>query len=274
MKRKKVGRWVLNIILFIFSLFYIAPIWMVLVNSIKKPAEANLMGITFPEDGVIRLGNYFDVIEKGGIVRAFLNGILEASMSVLIIVVFASICAFYIARVKSKLSNIIFYTFIMGLVVPVAFIPTYLVLNALHLLNTYAGIILIFTTYGLPMAIFLYTGFIKTVPRELDEAAFIDGCGPVRLFYQIIFPLLKPVTMTIFILSFIGAWNDVMIPMFFSNSNKWALPLTVYNFYGGYVKSWNYIFADIVITISPLLLVYVFAQKYVIAGMTAGAVKG
>ena len=133
---------------------------------------------------------------------------------------------------------------------------------------------MIFTTYGLPMAVFLYTGFIKTVPRELDEAAFIDGCGPVRLFYQIIFPLLKPVTMTIFILSFIGAWNDVMIPMFFSNSGKWALPLTVYNFYGGYVKSWNYIFADIIITISPLLLVYIFAQKYVIAGMTAGAVKG
>jgi raffinose/stachyose/melibiose transport system permease protein len=274
MKRKKAGRLFVNGILFLLSIVYVIPIWMVLVNSLKKPAEANLMGISLPSDGVIRLGNYLDVIEKGGIARAFMNGLLEASLSVLIIIVTASACAFYIARVKSKTSNGLFYMFIMGLVVPVAFIPTYLVLNVLHLLNTYTGIILIFTTYGLPMAVFLYTGFIKTVPRELDEAAFIDGCGPVRLFYQIIFPLLKPVTMTIFILSFIGAWNDVMIPMFFSNSGKWALPLTVYNFYGGYVKSWNYIFADIIITISPLLLVYVFAQKYVIAGMTAGAVKG
>lgn len=271
---KKIGRWILNSILFIFSIIYIIPIWMVLVNSIKRPAEANLMGISLPSDGVIRLGNYLEVINQGGIVRAFLNGLLEASVSILIIIVAASACAFYIARVKTKISNSIFYTFIMGLVVPVAFIPTYLVLNKLHLLNTYTGIILIFTTYGLPMAIFLYTGFIKTVPRELDEAAFIDGCGPIRLFYRIIFPLLKPVTMTIFILSFIGAWNDVMIPMFFSNSSKWALPLTVYNFYGGYVKIWNYIFADIMITISPLLLIYIFAQKYVIAGMTAGAVKG
>ncbi|PHV72257.1 ABC transporter permease [Sporanaerobium hydrogeniformans] len=261
-------------IMFLFSLIYILPIWMVFINSIKDSANANMMGIGLPEKGVIHLGNYFQVIREGGIARAFMNGIIEATGSVVIIILAASCCAFILARKKGKLYDIIFYSFIMGLIVPVAFIPTYLVLNALNLLNTYAGIILIFTTYGLPMSVFLYTGFIKSIPRELDEAAIIDGCGSLRLFFSIIFPLLKPVTMTVFILSFIGAWNDVMIPMFFANGNKWALPLTVYNFYGGYLKSWNLIFADIIITITPLLIIYLFGQKYIVSGMTAGAVKG
>ena len=164
--------------------------------------------------------------------------------------------------------------FILGLIVPVAYIPTYLVLDRLHLLDTYLGIILIFTTYGLPQSVFLYVQFAKTIPRELDEAAILDGCSTMQLFSRVIFPLLKPTTATVFVLSFVGAWNDVMIPMFFVNGNKWALPLTVYNFYGGYMKSWNLVFADIMLTIAPLIVVYLVAQKQIVSGMTAGAVKG
>jgi len=246
----------------------------VLINSIKSSADANMMGIGFPADSTIYIGNYIQVVREGGIVRAFFNGIIEATGSVLIIIFAASAAAFVIARGKGKLNNTIFLIFIMGLIVPVAYIPTYLVLDRLNLLDTYLGIILIFTTYGLPQSIFLYVQFVKTIPRELDEAAILDGCNPFQLYLRIIFPLLKPITSTVFILSFVGAWNDVMIPMFFANGNKWALPLTVYNFYGGYMKSWNLIFADIIITIAPLIIIYLFAQKYIVAGMTAGAVKG
>lgn len=260
-------------ILFILSLFYIVPVWMVLTNSLKGRAEANLMGVGLPTDG-LHWENYQEVIERGGIVRAFWNGVLEASASSVIIIFAASACALVLSRMKGKLYNAIYYMFIMGLIVPVAYIPTYLVLNTLNLLNTYIGIILIFSTYGFPMAIFLYTGFIKTIPRELDEAAIIDGCGTVRLYGQIIFPLLKPITATEFILAFVGGWNDVMIPMFFSNGNKWALPLTVYNFYGSYQKYWDLVFADIIITIAPLIIIYLCCQKQIVAGMTAGAVKG
>jgi raffinose/stachyose/melibiose transport system permease protein len=179
-----------------------------------------------------------------------------------------------IARRKERVTNACYYLFVLGLIVPIAFIPTYLVLNTLHLLGTYAGLILIFSTYGLPISVFLYAGFIKTIPSQLDEAAILDGCGPIRLFFQMIFPLLKPVTVSLFIFNFVGAWNDVMIPLFFSNSDKWALPLTVYNFYGTYQQSWNLIFADIIITVFPLLIIYIFGQKYIVSGMTAGAVKG
>ncbi|MDC7287827.1 carbohydrate ABC transporter permease [Blautia schinkii] len=272
--KKRVKSYSAKGILFIFSLLYLIPVWMVLVNSIKAPADANMMGIGLPKDSTVHIGNYLTVIEQGGIAKAFFNGVLEATLSTVIVIITSSACAFVIARMKRRLTTIVYYAFIVGLVVPAAYIPTYLVLDKLSLLNTYAGIILIFTTYGLPMAVFLYVGFVKTIPRELDEAAIIDGCGPVRLFFQVIFPLLKPVTATQFILCFIGAWNDVMIPMFFANGSKWALPLTVYNFYGGYTKSWNLIFADIIITISPLVIVYLCCQKHIISGMTAGAVKG
>ena len=272
--KKKILKSISIFVMFCFSLLYLIPIWMIMVNSLKVTAEANLLSIGLPSDLVFHFENYAKVIKEAGVVRAFFNGVIEASLSVLLIVFAASAASFVISRRKSRTTNFLFYIFILGLIIPVALTPTYLVLDRLNLLNTYAGIILVFTTYGLPMSIFLYTGFIKTIPRELDEAATIDGCGPVGLFFKIIFPLLKPVTMTVFILSFVGAWNDVMIPLFFANGDKWALPLTVYNYYGAYMKSWNYIFADIIITITPLLILYIFAQKYIVSGMTAGAVKG
>lgn len=271
---KQVKKGIFKCVVFLVSLVYIIPIWMVLVNSLKSSADANMMGIGLPVDKLLHLENYSQVIREGGIARAFLNGIIESTGSVVIIIFAASAAAFVIARANSRLTNTVFLLFIMGLIVPVAYIPTYLVLDRLHLLDTYTGVILIFTTYGLPQSTFLYVQFIKTIPRELDEAAILDGSTSLQLYGKIIFPLLKPITATVFILSFVGAWNDVMIPMFFVNGNKWALPLTVYNFYGGYMKSWNLIFADIIITISPLIIIYLAAQKNIVEGMTAGAVKG
>ncbi len=263
-----------RVLLFIVSLVYIIPVWMVLINSFKVTAEANMMGISLPSDMVFHFENYREVIRTGGIIRGFINGIIESLLSVILIIIAASAAGFVIARRNSRLSNAVFMLFIMGLIVPVAYIPTYLVLDRLHLLDTYTGIILIFTTYGLPQSVFLYVQFAKTIPRELDEAAILDGCSTMQLFTRVIFPLLRPTTATVFVLSFVGAWNDVMIPMFFVNGNKWALPLTVYNFYGGYMKSWNLVFADIMLTIAPLIVVYLLAQRQIVSGMTAGAVKG
>lgn len=167
-----------------------------------------------------------------------------------------------------------YYILLLGIVIPTAYIPTYLVLDKLNLLNTYLGIILIHSTYGIPGSMFLYTGFVKTVPRELDEAAIIDGCHAFQMFRKIILPMLKPITMTLFIFNFFSTWNDVQLTLFFTDGDKWTLPLTVYNFYGARSSSWHLIFADIVLTIAPLFIIYLFTQKYIIEGMTAGAVKG
>ena len=251
---------------------YLAPTWMVLVNSLKEKKLANRFGVGFPENW--RFENYSEVFRSASIPRAFLNGVVISCGSVFLIVLLGSLAAFVIARSSSKLVRSFYYVFLAGLVMPVAFIPTYLVLNAFRLLNTYPGLILISATYGLPMSIFMYVGFVKTVPRDLDEAGIIDGCSPMFLYWRVVFPLLKPITATLVVLNFVGCWNDVQVPLFFASSDKWALPMTVYNFYGAHASSWNLIFADIIITIMPLLLLYLFAQTFIMEGMTAGAVKG
>jgi len=272
--KRNIKKYIIRFVLILVCLVYLIPEWMVLVNSLKPSRDANLFGISLPSGLKFEFENYLVVFREGGILRAFFNGVLEATLSVGGVILLSSISAFIISRKRTRFTEFAFYTFICGLIIPAAMIPTYLVLNATHLINSYLGIILIFTTYGLPISVFLYSGFVKTIPRELDESAFLDGCGSLRMFYQIIFPLMKPVSMTILIFSFIGAWNDVMIPLFFVGGDKWALPLTIYNFYGARLQEWNLIFADIVITVLPLLVIYIFAQKYIISGMTAGAVKG
>lgn len=255
----------------LFALIFVMPLWMVLVNSFKEKNEAKQFGISLPTEWITE--NYKVVFEEANVAQAFWNGVIVSLGSLIVIIVCSALAAFVIARSRRKWANAFYYIFLCGLVIPVAFIPTYLVLNALNLLDTYTGLILVSGTYGLPMSIFLYTGFIKTIPRELDEAAMLDGCSPVRLLFQIIIPLLKPITVTLVIFNFVGSWNDIQVPLYFATSSKWGLPLTVYNFYGAHASSWNLIFADIVITVLPLLILYLVGQKHIISGMTAGAVK-
>ncbi|WP_394916507.1 carbohydrate ABC transporter permease [uncultured Robinsoniella sp.] len=270
---KKMGK---RVLFYLFSLLlvmiYAIPIWMVFVNSFKSRREANLFGIELPYEWA--LGNYAEVFESGNILSAFMNGMIIASGAVVLILLCSSMAAFVIARSHKKLIKGAYFLFLIGIVVPIAFIPTYLVLNQLQLLNSYLGIILLHATYGLPASIFLYSGFVNTIPRELDEAAIMDGARLPTLYMSVIFPLLKPITSTLFIFNFVGAWNDVQLPLFFTGSDKWTLPLTMYNFYGAKSSSWNLIFADIMLTIAPLLVIYLVAQRYIIEGMTAGAVKG
>ena len=265
---KKTGYYIFTLCV---AMVFVMPLWMVFVNSFKEKIEAKKFGIGLPE--IWMTENYQVVFEEAKVFQAFCNGLIISIGSVLLIIICSALAAFSIARSRQKWANVFYYIFLCGLVIPVAFIPTYLVLNKLELLNTFAGLILISATYGLPMSIFLYTGFIKTIPRELDEAAMLDGCRPARFLFQILVPLLKPVTVTLLIFNFVGSWNDIQVPLYFSTSDKWGLPLTVYNFYGAYASSWNLIFADIVITVMPLLILYLIGQKYIISGMTAGAVK-
>ncbi|MDG0808426.1 carbohydrate ABC transporter permease [Cohnella rhizosphaerae] len=164
--------------------------------------------------------------------------------------------------------------FIAGLIVPGSIIPIYLEMRILHLNNTYLGLVILFVTATLPFGIFLFTGFIKTIPREIDEAAIIDGSNPYQLYFRIVFPLLKPVTITVSIFVFIAVWNNVAYYLYFSKSTQYPLPLSIYSFFGKYSQSWNLVFADILVGIVPCLILFMFAQKYMVSGITAGAVKG
>jgi len=223
---------------------------------------------------VLHYQNYAEVIEKSNALRGLVNGLLLGAVVVVLTVLFSSMAAFYIARTGNRLSKFFYSYFVSGLIIPIAIVPTYFTLLILHLNNTYTGLIVIFVTYTLPLSIFLYTGFMKTVPRELDEAAIVDGCSSFQMFAKVIFPLLGPVSMTVIVFNFIGVWNEVQAYLFFAGGDKWPLPMTVYLFFGKYSQSWNLVFANILISIIPSLLLFMSVQKYIVSGLTAGAVKG
>lgn len=269
---KMTQKTIIQLILLIISGIYIVPVWLVLVNSLKVTDEANKYYISLPAK--FEFINYKLVIETGNVIRSFFNGLFIAVVVGVIAVIFAAIAAFYIARVSNGFSRFAYNYFISGLIIPIAIVPTYFALLIMQLNNTYLGLILVFVAYTMPLSIFLYTGFIKTIPTEIDEAAIIDGCSGLNVFARVIFPLLAPVTTTVIVFNFIGVWNDVPTFLYFAGGDKWSLPMTVYLFFGKYNQSWNLVFADIIITIIPCLLIYLFGQKYVVSGMTAGAVKG
>ena len=142
-------------------------------------------------------------------------------------------------------------------------------------MNTRTGIVLLYTATQVPFNVFLIHSFVSKIPQEIDEAAIIDGATPLGLFVRVVLPLLKPVLVTVMVLTFLNTWNEFVMPLYFlGNSNKWPMTLAVYNFFGMYFKDWNLVCADIVLTSAPVILVYLLGQKYIVAGMTAGAIKG
>jgi len=272
MRRKKIRKIIWEVIFILISLVYIIPVWMVFINSLKTRQEAKKFGLGLPQ--VFQFSNYAVVFREGGVLRALFNGLLVAGVSSLLIILVTSMAAFYISRSRRKLARFGYYYLLSGIFIPIAMIATYMVLFVLHLTNTYLGLILMFTTYCLPFSIFLYNGFIKMIPRELDEVAVIDGSTPLRLFFQVIFPLLKPATMTVLVINFLNIWNNVETQLFFASSTKWSMPMTLYRFYGVYMSDWHLVFADVIITTLPVLLLYIFAQRNLIDGLVMGAVKG
>lgn len=261
-----------ELLVLLFSLVYIVPAWIVLANSFKKRADANLFGMALPAKW--EWSNYAKVFVEGELLRSLYNGLLTAGVSVLVILTVSAMASFVIARRKDKPADRLYAFFLAGIILPQSMIATYLIIYFFGLSGSYLSLILVFSSGSVSASVFLYAGFIKTIPRELDEAALIDGCGRFRLFFQIIFPLLTPVTATIATLNFIGIWNDVAVQLFLVSADKWTMPMMVYHFFGAYSKDWNLIFADLVLTVLPVLVVYVLGQRFIVSGMTAGAVKG
>jgi raffinose/stachyose/melibiose transport system permease protein len=153
-------------------------------------------------------------------------------------------------------------------------IPTIQVLQAFHLYGSYTSVILIYAAVNLSFGCFLYTGYIKSVPRALDEAAIMEGASLFRVFFKILFPLLKPISVTVFLLIFLSIWNDINLPIYFlPDPSKWTMPLSVYGFFGRYSSNWNLVFANLTLTALPVVILYLTAQKYIVSGLLAGAMK-
>ena len=267
-KKKTRINLLLEIILWLVSIVTIYPMLMVLLTSFKNKGEAAYMNISLPSEW--HPENYITVLEKD-FMRSLGNSVFITFISVALIVSLSAFLSFIIVRRDTKGCRIGYKIITLGIIAPFAALPTIQLMQKMGIYGSRIGLCFVY----MPFTTMMFSGFIKGIPKELDEAAVMDGAVGGRLFCTVILPLLKPVLATTGVLNFMWVWNELQIPMYLLNSSsKWTLPLSVYNFYGQFSRSWNLVCADVVLVSLPVILVYIFAQKWVIAGMTAGAVKG
>lgn len=270
--KKTIQTIIKQVVCILMSLVVILPFYMVFINSFKSKQEAARMSLAFPTQWLFE--NYTEVIEKGKLLQGFSNSVLYAIGATTIGVIGCAMAAFVMSRKRTKLNTFLYYFMLCGLFFPVNYVTLVKVLTFCQISNTKVGILIAFTSAMIPFCIFTIRNFVISVPVELDEAAVIDGAGPISLFFKIIVPLLKPTLVTCFILQFMGVWSDFLTPLYLSNkSSMFPMTMAVYQFFGKNKNYWNYIFADIVLTCIPVIIVYLIGQKYIVGGMTSGAVK-
>ena len=255
------------------SLVMFVPVYLVVVNSLKSRAEASSLSPGLPTE--LHWENFAVVIEQGKLWSGFLNSLLYSAGSTAIGTVIAAMAAFVLSRRRTPMNRFVYFFLIMGIALPVNFFTLTEVMQMTQLINTRQGMIILYAALQIPFAVFLIYGFIESIPRELDEAATIDGCGPFQLFFSIILPLLTPVLATAAILNFLFVWSDFIFPLYYLNSSgNWPMTLAVYNFFGQYQQDWNLVSADILLTILPVIAVYLVGQRFILSGLTSGSVKG
>ncbi len=274
MKRRKLFAAVgINVLAWVLSLILLAPLLLILFNSFKTGKAAADMSLTLPAS--LEWSNYTLVIEKGKLGTTFLNSMLYSVCSVLLCTLLCTMAAYVLSRNRRKLHSFLYLFLVLGIAIPINYIPLIKVMQTLKLMNTRIGIILLYTATQIPFNVFLIHSFVSKISPEIDEAAVIDGASPVTLFFRIVMPLMKPVLVTVMVLTFLNTWNEFVMPLYFLGStDKWPMTLAVYNFFGMYFKDWNLVCADIVLTSAPVVIIYLLGQKYIVSGMTAGAVKG
>jgi len=249
------------------------PVYLIVINALKTRAEASTLNARLPES--LQWENFAVVIEQGNLATGFFNSLLYSSVSTILATLIAAMAAFVLSRQRTRMNRFLYFFLIMGIALPVNFFTLTMVMQWTHLINTKAGMIFLYISMQTPFSIFLVYGFIETIPRELDEAATMDGCGPLRLFFLVILPLLTPVLVTAGILNFLGVWSDFLFPLYYLNdSDNWPMTLAIYNFFGRFSTQWNLVSANILLNIIPVIIVYLLGQRYILSGMTSGAVKG
>lgn len=257
------------------------PIYIMVVNSFKSRAQIFTDTIGLPQS--FDFSYYISAIEKMNFLKAMSNSLLVTIISIVLIIIFSSMSAWAIVRSDSKLANFIFYTFVATMLVPFQSVMIPLMqymsgweITAINfsMIDTYYGLVFMYIGFGTSLSVFLYHGFIKAVPRSLEEAAMIDGCNKFQVFWSIVFPSLKPITVTVAILNVIWIWNDYLLPSLVLRSPSLrTIPLSTFYFFGEFTIQWNLAMAGLVLTIIPIIIFYLFSQKYIIKGVMAGAVK-
>ncbi|MCF6471126.1 carbohydrate ABC transporter permease [Nonomuraea sp. MG754425] len=247
-----------------------------LLTAVKDESQAEDLDFAWPVNWPV-VQNVLEVIEARDYVllRAYVNSTVLTVASVALIVVFAAMAGFVLQRRAGRVGALANFLVLSGLIIPPAIVPTIWMLQALGLFKTLPGLILVEVAFGMSYAVLLYRAFVAAIPRELDEAALIDGCGGLRLFFRVIFPLLRPVTITVILTTSVAVFNDFVNPLYFlPGDDNATVQVTLYNFQSQYSTQWNLLFMDIVLITIPPLLMFVFFNRKIVAGMTDGAIKG
>jgi raffinose/stachyose/melibiose transport system permease protein len=255
---------------------FIVPFLFIVLTASKTRLEASLLEFTWPQQFVF-FENLVEVIQARDfmLITAFINSTILTVASVALMVIFSAMVGWVLQRRQSKWNGLINFMVLAGLIIPPAVVPTIWVLQGLELFGTLPGLILIEVAFGLSFCVLLFRAFIATIPRELDEAATIDGAGPLRLFFQVVLPLLKSVIVTVVVVQAVFVFNDFQNPLYFLPGDENAtVQLTLYNFQSQFNTQWNLLFTNILLITIPPLIMYIFFQRQIVAGMTSGAVKG
>jgi raffinose/stachyose/melibiose transport system permease protein len=275
-KQKYRSLWVDFFAVLVVGALFLAPLSFIVINASKSSHDAFLLNFHLPKSWVF-WDNFKQVwaAQDHVIWRATVTTLLITLLSVTVLIVISGMAGYYLQRAKTKLAGLGQFAVLSALIAPPALVPTIWVMQKLHIYATLAGIVFIEVTYGMAFAVLLFRNFMATIPKELDEAAIMDGCEGWRLYFRIIFPLLRPVTLTIAIVTSVAVFNDFSNPLYFlPGADHPTLQLTLFNFQSQYNTSWNLLFTDILyITFIPLVA-FVFFNRKIVEGMTAGSVKG
>ena len=258
------------------AVFFLVPFAFIAFLASKTLTQSAQLDFSFPSPFVL-FDNLIQVVQARDylMVIAFINSTILTVVSVTVLVILGAMVAFVLQRRSSKLNNAISFLVLAGLIVPPAVVPTIWVLQTLGLFKTLPGLILVEIAFGLPFSILLFRAFISTIPRELDEAAIIDGAGPIRVFFQVVFPMLRSVIFTMVILQTVAIYNDFQNPLYFLPGTQNAtVQLTLFNFKSQFVTQYNLLFANILLVTIPPLIMFVFFNRKIVEGMAAGSVKG
>lgn len=259
-----------HIIIIVISFISIIPFYVLLLLALGNPSKKSLLPQWY-------FKNFVEAWNKSNIGLSIINSLIITTGAIIVIILFASSAGYAIARFNNKFNLIIFWTLLACMMIPgiINTIPLYVLVKSINGINTHWAMILILATNALPFSVFLYTSFIKSIPKDIEEAALIDGCTRFTAFWRVIFPLLKPVTSAVVIINGVGIWNNYAQAIFFlQNESSRTIPLAISMFFQRYGADWNLMAAASVIGIAPIIAVFLFLQKYFIKGISTGAIKG
>jgi raffinose/stachyose/melibiose transport system permease protein len=255
-------------------ILFVFPFVLLILNSFKANQAITSDPLGLPVS--FQLENYANAFDKMGYLSAFSNSLLITVAGVLLIALFSAMTAHYFVRHHSKLNQYLFFLMVAAMIIPfqAIMIPLVKIYGSLGLLDNKWSLIYMYIGFGSPLAVFIYHGFVKSIPLELEEAALMDGCGRVQTFFRIVLPVLLPTTVTISVLNVLWIWNDFLLPsLVLTSSEQRTLPVSTFYFYGTYTVDYGPLMAGLVLTLLPVLIVYLFAQKYIIQGVMQGAIK-